>query len=48
MVKVRGYALRPDSDGAVEFLEPDLAPVLAQGPWEEFQMPEDAEPFVQV
>ena len=48
MVKVRGYALRPDSDGAVEFLEPDLAPVLAQGPREKFQMAEDAEPFVQV
>lgn len=48
MPEVRRNALWPDCDSAAEFLEPDLAPILAQRSWEEFQMPQNAEPFVQV
>lgn len=48
MQEVGGDAFRPDGDGAAEFLEPNFAPVLAHGPWQEFEVTEDAKPFVQV
>lgn len=41
-------AFRPDRYGAAEFLEPDLAPVLAHWAGEEFELAQDPEPFVEV
>lgn len=39
-------AFRPDGHGAAELLQPDLAPVLAHWPREEFEVAQNAEPFV--
>ena len=41
-------ALGPDGDRAGELLQPDGAPVLAQGPRQEFEVLEHLQPFVEV
>ena len=48
VVKIRGDGFWPDGHGAAKFLQPDLAPVLAHGSREEFEVAQDFEPFVQV
>jgi hypothetical protein len=48
MVEVGGDALGPDRDGAAEFLQPDLTPVLAQWSRQELEMAEDSKPFIHV
>lgn len=46
--EIAELALGPDGDGAGELLQPDGAPVLAEGPREELEVLEHLQPFVQV
>lgn len=48
MVKVGRNALGPDCNGAAEFLQPDLTPVLAQRSRQELEMAEDSKPFIHI
>lgn len=48
MVKVGGDALGPDRNGAAEFLQPDLTPVLAQRSGQELEMAEDSKPLIHI
>jgi hypothetical protein len=48
MIEVGGDAFRPDCDGAAEFLQPDLTPVLAHWSRQELEMAEDSKPFIHI
>ena len=48
VVKITELALRPNGHGAAELLQPDLRPVLAQRPWQQLEVAQDFQPFVEI